>query len=415
LAAGCVVFFINGIVTGNALSVGLIFAGQRFGSSYLALCGGIVLIAGTAHNFIGGIIQASLFENYGVWKPIYWGLGCLMAAYFVIFVLCLLADNKKGDDGKRSISFRKQSSALSNVSQSELDLMEMSVLQQLKKNMGQTVKMYLNWLLALTMFCAGVVFMGVMSLWLVPYLMVKFDYTRSTAATITGLAFISSGVGSILIGIISKKVRRRKVFLFEGNALLFAFVALIYLDASVLSMPFVIILAIVTGIGFSHFSPFCFTICREYNWFYGNTETATAFVNMGLVLSGAVGQMIIGELLDIHWKGRSDHAMDGHLRVYTVEDYNFALIIVPICLGIMFFSEMALRETFSKNLEYETNEKKKMPKMQKVKTHDADVEDPEEGSNGSGNKDSYNSNPHSTEITSLNNESADDEEDTQLR
>merc|ERR1712129_90516 len=122
-----------------------------------------------------------------------------------------------------------------------------------------------------------------------------------------------------------------------------------------------------------------------YNWFYGNTETATAFVNMGLVLSGAVGQMIIGELLDIHWKGRSDHAMDGHLRVYTVEDYNFALIIVPICLCIMFFSEMALRETHSKNLEYETNEKKKIPKMQKVKTHDADVEDPEEGSNGSGN------------------------------
>merc|ERR1712003_563915 len=335
------------------------------------------------------------------------GLGCLMLCYFVIFTVCLLMDNKKGADGKRSISFRKQSSALSNVSQSELDLMEMSILQQLKKNMGQTVKMYLNWLLVLTMFCAGVVFMGVMSLWLVPYLMVKFDYARSTAATITGLAFISSGVGSILIGIISKKVRRRKV-------LLFAFVALIYLDASALSMPFVVILAIVTGIGFSHFSPFCFTICREYNWFYGNTETATAFVNMGLVLSGAVGQMIIGELLDIHWKGRSDHAMDGDLRVYTVEDYNFALMIVPICLGIMFFSELALRETFSKNLEYEAKDKK-MPKMEKVQTHDVDVEDPEEGSKGSGNKDSYGSNPHSAEMTSLNNESAEDEDDTQLR
>jgi len=408
LAAGAVVFFINGIVTGNALSVGLIFAGQRFGSSYLALCGGIVLITGTAHNFIGGVIQANLYQKYQVWKPVYWGLGCLMLCYFVIFTVCLLMDNKKGADGKRSISFRKQSSALSNVSQSELDLMEMSILQQLKKNMGQTVKMYLNWLLALTMFCAGVVFMGVMSLWLVPYLMVKFEYTRSTAALVSGLAFISSGVGSIVIGIVSKKVTRRKLFLFEGNALLLAFVALIYIPAKSLPLPLVIILCIVSGVGFSHFSPFVFTICREYNWFYGNTETATAFVNMGLVLSGAVGQLIIGELLDIHWKGRADHEMDGDLRVYTVEDFNFALVIVPVALGIMFVTELFLRETFSKNLEYEAKEKK-MPKMEKVKTmedNDIDVE-----KDGSADKDSYKTNSNSQEMTSLNNESAEDEDD----
>jgi len=177
----------------------------------------------------------------------------------------------------------------------------------------------------------------------------------------------------------------------------------------------VIILCIVSGVGFSHFSPFVFTICREYNWFYGNTETATAFVNMGLVLSGAVGQLIIGELLDIHWKNRADHEMDGDLRVYTVEDFNFALVIVPVALGIMFVTELFLRETFSKNLEYEPKEKK-MPKMEKVKTRDEDLEDPEEGSgSGSGKKDSYNSNPNSAEMTSLNNESAEDEDDVNLR
>merc|ERR1711902_223562 len=214
---------------------------------------------------------------------------------------------------------------------------------------------YLNWLLALTMFCAGVVFMGVMSLWLVPYLMVKFEYTRSTAALVSGLAFISSGVGSIVIGIVSKKVTRRKLFLFEGN-----------------------------------------------------TETATAFINMGLVLSGAVGQLIIGELLDIHWKNRADHEMDGDLRVYTVEDFNFALVIVPVSLGIMFVTELFLRETFSKNLEYEPKEKK-MPKMEKVKTmedNDIDVE-----KDGSADKDSYKTNSNSQEMTSLNNESAEDEDD----
>merc|ERR1712087_868256 len=413
LAFGSVIFFINGLVTGNALSVGLIFAGQRFGSNYVALCGGIVLITGTAHNFIGGVIQAHLYEKYQVWKPVYFGLSALMFCYGVIFTVCLLVETGKGADGRRSLSFRKQSSVLSNVSEAEMANMELSVFQQLKKNMGQTGKMYLNWLLALTMFCAGVVFMGVMSLWLVPYLMVKFEYSRSLAALVSGLAFISSGIGSIVIGIISKKVTRRKVFLFEGNALLLAFVALIYIPAKSLPLPLVIILCIVSGVGFSHFSPFVFTICREYNWFYGNTETATAFVNMGLVLSGAVGQLIIGELLDIHWKGRADHAIDGDLRVYSVEDFNFALMIVPISLCIMFVSSMLLTETHGKNLEYEPKAKKAMPKMQKVKTTDIDIDIEDEAADG--DKDSYGTNTANTasqeEMTSLNNDSAEDDGD----
>merc|ERR1719384_934870 len=415
LLFGSIVFFINGIVTGNALTVGLIFAGQRFGSNYLALCGGIVLITGTAHNFIGGVIQAHLYEKYSVWKPVYWGLAALMFCYGIIFTVCLLAENKKGADGRRSISFRKQSSVLSNVSEAELENMELSVLQQLKKNMGRTVSMYLNWLLALTMFCAGVVFMGVMSLWLVPYLMVKFDYSRSMAALVSGLAFMSSGIGSILIGFISKKVTRRKIFLFCGNTLFLAFVAFIYLDADSMPLPFVIFLLITTGVAFSHFSPFVFTICREYNWYFGNTETATAFVNMGLVLSGAVGQFTIGELLDIHYEGRADAALaeDGN-RLYTVEDYNFALVIVPVCLCIMLISEFFLKETMSKNLEYEAKPKSKAPKMEKVKT--VDELDVEEGSgkSKSGDRDSYKTNSKS-ELVSLNAESVDlmveDEED----
>jgi len=407
---GSIIFFLNGIVTGNALTVGLIFAGQRFGSKYMALCGGIVLISGTAHNFIGGVIQAHLYEKYQVWKPVYWALSALMFCYGVIFTVCVLFDAKQ-QGAERKLSFRKQTSVLSNVSEAELANMDLSVFAQLKKNMAQTVRMYLNWLLALTMFCAGVVFMGVMSLWLVPYLMVKFDYSRSVAALVSGLAFISSGIGSIVIGIISKKVTRRKPFVFCGNTLFLAFVAFIYLDASMMPLPFVIFLCIVTGVAFSHFSPFVFTICREYNWFYGNTETAVSFVNMGLVLSGAVGQFTIGELLDIHYEGRADAelAEDGN-RIYTVEDFNFALIIVPVCLCIMLVSECLLKETFSKNLEYEPKEDKKQPpKMQKVKTTDM-LDEVDVENEGSG-KDSYNSNPNSAEMTSLNNESAEDEDE----
>merc|ERR1711920_1099463 len=182
-----------------------------------------------------------------------------------------------------------------------------------------------------------------------------------------------------------------------------AFVAFIYMDASMMPLPFVIFLCIVTGVAFSHFSPFVFTICREYNWFYGNTETAVSFVNMGLVLSGAVGQFTIGELLDIHYEGRADAQLadDGN-RLYTVEDYNFALVIVPVCLCIMMISECLLKETMSKNLQYE----------QKVSTVDElDDVDVEEGSGKSADRDSYKTNSGSAEMAGLNNDSAEDDDD----
>ena len=51
LLFGSIIFFCVGAVTGNAYTVGLIFAGQRFGNNYVSMCGGIVLITGTAHNF----------------------------------------------------------------------------------------------------------------------------------------------------------------------------------------------------------------------------------------------------------------------------------------------------------------------------------------------------------------------------
>merc|ERR1711933_428405 len=145
--------------------------------------------------------------------------------------------------------------------------------------------------------------------------------------------------------------------------------------------------------------------------------TAVSFVNMGLVLSGAVGQFTIGELLDIHYEGRADAQLadDGN-RLYTVEDYNFALVIVPVCLCIMLISECLLKETMSTNLEYEPKANKKTPKTEKVRTVDeldmVDVE--KDGSSGSvvtGKKDSYSSNPNSAEMTSLNNDSAEDEDE----
>jgi len=297
--------------------------------------------------------------------------------------------------------------------EAEMANLELSIFQQLKKNMGQTVRMYLNWLLALVAFCAGVVFMGVMSLWLVPYLQVKFGYERTTATMVSGAAFMSSGIGSIIIGMISKRLERRKVFLFVGNALFLAFIAFIYVPAASLPIGLVVLLCVVTGFAFSFFSPFVFTICREYNWFFGNTETATAFVNMGLVLSGAAGQFTIGELLDIHYQGRDDAMLSEEgSRLYTVEDFNFALMIVPISLCVMFVASLLLKETHSKNMEYAEPAADKEIDEEIGMHKDKDLKEGSSGSGSGGIKDSFNTNSNeSVQLVGLANESEEEVDD----
>eukprot|EP01084_Bolivina_argentea_P020700 38487_1 len=96
----------------------------------------------------------------------------------------------------------------------------------------------------------------------------------------------------------------------------------------------------------SIFSPLIFTICREYNWYYGNAETATGFVNMILALSGFFGQYTIGALLDLNYEKRDNAILDNEgNRLYTVDDYNFAFVVIPICLAILFGCIILLKET----------------------------------------------------------------------
>merc|ERR1712048_1294017 len=75
--------------------------------------------------------------------------------------------------------------------------------------------------------------------------------------------------------------------------------------------------------------------------------------SMFKTLSGFIGQLSIGALLDRHWEDRHDSVVndDGN-RVYTVEDYNFAMMIVPIFLAIAMIGVLFLKETNSVNVDY---------------------------------------------------------------
>jgi len=238
------------------------------------------------------------------------------------------------------------------ISAREASNMKLSVYEQMKENLKQAASLYLNWVLGLIGFSAGVIFFGVYQLWMVPFLMVKYQYSRTLASIVVGVGLAGSAVAVITFGEISRRWKRRRILLF-GSALLFcAFIALIY--APVLPLGVAIMLSFLTGAGFGC-NPVLFVLGREYNWYYGAAETATGLINMIMMTSGFAGQYTIGVLLDYKWRGRNGEEElvdDGQSREYLASDYQFAFIVAPIAIVMMVLLIFTTKETKGKNLDY---------------------------------------------------------------
>ena len=62
----------------------------------------------------------------------------------------------------------------------------------------------------------------------------------------------------------------------------------------------------------------------------GNNGAALGFMNTANMIGGAVGQPLIGWLLDLTWDG----TLVNSARVYTTENYQFSLSCLPIIIAI---------------------------------------------------------------------------------
>merc|ERR1712154_32453 len=102
--------------------------------------------------------------------------------------------------------------------------------------------------------------------------------------------------------------------------------------------------SLVTGIGWGGFPPPFWGMIREYNAFYHAEDMAVSLINSILQSGGFVAQYGIGLLLDYHWlnmRNGNDYDANGD-RNYSVSDYEFAMICVPICFGIAFLGFLGL-------------------------------------------------------------------------
>lgn len=193
----------------------------------------------------------------------------------------------------------------------------------------------------ITLYTGSVVapFLGVTSLWGVPYLIQVHGLDRAHAALIASLQIAGFAVGSPLLGWVSDKIGRRKPAMWFAVAVqVVGFAAAFYIPGvSPLLFGAMLFLAGIGGSGII----VGFATGREAN----NPQAlgaAMGIINTCVIGSGALMQPAIGVILDHHWDGV---AVAG-ARVYSESAYQLAFATLYVPLALAFVASLFVCETW---------------------------------------------------------------------
>ncbi len=199
------------------------------------------------------------------------------------------------------------------------------------------------WLVAFyggLMYMATPIFCG---LWGVPFLMFKMHVAKATAANYISLVFVGWAIASPLWGIFSNRIGRRKPPMYIGciGALISCTV---FIYAPIESGWIIELFLFSFGIFSAGFLP-AFAVAKEL-CSSRYVATGLSFMNMMNMIGIAVGQPLIGYILDKLWQGE----MVDKVRVYPLEAYHIGLAILPIGMLIALLILPKLRETYCRSI-----------------------------------------------------------------
>lgn len=199
------------------------------------------------------------------------------------------------------------------------------------------------WLVAIF---AGLVFLPITvfaSLWGVPFLAAAYHLPQTEAAHLNALIFIGFAIGAPLFGWFSDHIHRRKLpLLISSLGSTLALIALLYWPHP--NLKTAITLLLLCGFFTSAFLP-GFSLIRE-NIPARASATALGFMNTLNMIGGAIGQPIVGRVLDHCWAGQS---LAG-TRIYTLNAYKVALTALPIGLMLSLLLLPLIKETYCRTV-----------------------------------------------------------------
>jgi len=181
------------------------------------------------------------------------------------------------------------------------------------------------WLIAFHGFLMYVPLAAVADLWGIPFLKSAYGMEEKYAAIMVSFIYIGVIVGGFLLGKFTELFRRKRTPMLIGAlASLCCYSAIFFIHP----LPEWLIygLLFLGGVFFST-ECLCFAaVCEHLPRQYGGI--AVGFTNMIVMMSGVLLQPLIGWLLNVNWDGQ----MHGNIPYYSLEAFQKALWIVPVCL-----------------------------------------------------------------------------------
>lgn len=212
-------------------------------------------------------------------------------------------------------------------------------LSTLFKRLYEIVLNYRIWALGLYGALMYVPMLAFADLWGIPFLMEVYGIDRATAGSITTMFYFGAGIGSPVVALLSDYFRARKAPMAIGAVLAIICNAVIIYVPNI-PIPTMYGLLFLAGVVFSA-QPLIFaSVCQLTP--HGSNGTAVSFTNMIVMMLGILTQPLIGEFLEEVWSG----VMHNGVPFYTVADYRFALMSVPLSLVLALLIMPLIPETF---------------------------------------------------------------------
>src|SRR3990167_3819767 len=225
------------------------------------------------------------------------------------------------------------------VSQQKSDLSDMGVINGLKVVVGKGQ----NWLAAIYNAFLNLPIFLLGALWGSPYLQQVVHLAPAEAASICGLIFLGTTVGSPVCGFISDRLQRRKLPMLVGAvASMITILSILYVPN--LSAVGLSILFFLLGF-FTSTQIISYPVASENNPRMV-TASAVSIVSMLNLFAGAFFQPIFGWVMDVNWHNTMLHGV----RVYSATAYHNALLILPLVFVVSIVCALLIKETRCRHL-----------------------------------------------------------------
>lgn len=175
------------------------------------------------------------------------------------------------------------------------------------------------------------------AMWGSMYLVQIRDLTRAEASIVTSMLFIGVIVGSPILGWISDRLRNRRLPMLLGAMISFLLICVLMYASN---LPFFTLSLLFFSLGFiTSAQIISYPLIAESNP-SSLTGTSEGLASI-LIMAGGFTQPLFAKLMEWNW----GHHYVNHLPVYSLSNYRFALMIMPIAFLLAFIVALMVRET----------------------------------------------------------------------